>query len=50
MFNSDSRKVNIKGLGIQQVILNVKNEFKVDASAAGEQANLLIPIEFSTNV
>ncbi|CAO1424762.1 unnamed protein product [Diamesa tonsa] len=35
VFNSDSRKVSIKGLGIQQVILNVKNEFTVDASAAG---------------
>lgn len=50
VFNSDSRKVSIKGLGIQQVILNVKNEFTVDASAAGEQANLLILIEFNTSV
>ena len=50
VFNSDSRKVSIKGLGMQQVILNVKNEFTVDASAAGEHTKSFNPHKFNSNV
>lgn len=35
IFQSDASKVTCRGLGLSHILLNEKNEFTIDASAAG---------------